>query len=167
MAGISVEEMLDKISALPLETRRNMELLHTMDTRWMQRMTELRRAHDAYIKGVKSRVEKAPWPMADLRKGTEDPEALARISVLHKECLQVSEEKISVAKQAYDTVATAMDKLGADLRRFEAELRQNGDLVDEVRGRERASHSLSLCSLSLLSRLPLFCASSDSPPASP
>jgi len=122
-----------------------MELLHTLDTRWMTRMTELRRAHDAYIKGVRVRVEKAAHPSPDLRKATEDPEALLKISGLHKECLQVSEEKVSVARQAYDTVATALEKLTADLKRFEAELRQSGELAEEVsssgrRGMQKLLH---------------------------
>jgi nitrate/nitrite-specific signal transduction histidine kinase len=52
---------------------------------------------------------------------------------LREGLLQLAEEKCSVAQQAHDSVATALDKLSADLRRFEQELRVNGDWKEEVR----------------------------------
>lgn len=145
--SLTVEDVLDRCSALPLETRRSMELLHSLDLRWSKSLTELRKLHEAYLKQVRTRIEKLPRDgSVDLRKATAAPEALARIEALRAEVQQVGELKFTVAQQAHDTIKAASEKLALDLRRFEAELRSSGDLVDE---REVRAWALRCCTAAL------------------
>lgn len=133
--SLSVEEALESISVLPLEVRRHQELLHTLDVRWIGHMTDLRKAHENYIKGVRARAEKLPKDgSVNVRKEAADEKDLAAVMALSAECRQVSEEKVSVARQSQETVTAAITKLEAYLRDFEEELRQSGELNDEVRG---------------------------------
>jgi hypothetical protein len=146
--SLSVEEALESISVLPLEVRRHQELLHTLDVRWIGHMTDLRKAHENYIKGVRARAEKLPKDgSVNVRKEAADEKDLAAVMALSAECRQVSEEKVSVARQSQETVMAAITKLEAYLRDFEEELRQSGELNDEVRvaSRRRWQHSTAPC----------------------
>lgn len=150
------------MSGLPLEIRRDLNLLHTLDTRWVMAMTELRRAQDAYVRGLRSRAEKLPKDgSVDVRRATEDADALARIAALSAECQQMSDEKSSTARQAYDSLSTSLNRLDTYLHSFEEELRASGELNDDVRFvRYRACASP--LSLPLTSATP-----SRAPPPSP
>ena len=132
--SLSVEDAIESMSGLPLEIRRELNLLHTLDTRWVAAMTELRRAQDSYVRGLRSRAEKLPKDgSVDVRKVTEDADALARIAALSTECQQMSDEKSSTARQAYDSLSTSLSRLDTYLHSFEEELRASGELNDDVR----------------------------------
>jgi hypothetical protein len=132
---VSADDMIDKVKDLPLEVRRSNDLLRVLDAQWVRRRARLVKAQDAYLRDLNARVAKLPRDGAvDLRKATEDAEAYAQIMALRESLQQLSEEKCSVAQQAHDSVATALEKLSTDLRRFEQELRVNGDWKEEVRG---------------------------------
>jgi hypothetical protein len=130
---VSADDMIDRVKDLPLEIRRSNDLLRVLDGQWVKRRARLVKAQDSYLKELHARVAKLPRDGSDLRKASEDPEAYAHIMTLREGLLQLAEEKCSVAQQAHDSVATALDKLSADLRRFEQELRVNGDWKEEVR----------------------------------
>lgn len=132
--ALSLDEALELISVVPLEVRRHQELLHTLDVRWIGHMTDLRKAHETYIKGVRARAEKLPKDgSVDVRRQAGDEKDLAAVMALSADCRQVSEEKVSVAQQSQETVTSVMAKLEVYLRDFEEELRQSGELNDEVR----------------------------------
>ena len=131
---VSADEMIDTVKDLPLEIRRSNDLLRVLDASWVRRRSRLVKAQDAYLKDLHARLAKLPRDgTLDLRKASEDAEAYAQIMTMREGLLQLSEEKCSVAQQAHDSVATALDKLSTDLRRFEQELRVNGDWKEEVR----------------------------------
>ncbi len=131
---VSADDMIDKVKDLPLEIRRSNDLLRVLDGQWVRRRARLVKAQDAYLKELHARVAKLPRDGAvDMRKATEDAEAYRQVMALRESLLQLSEEKCSVAQQAHDSVATALEKLSTDLRRFEQELRVNGDWKEEVR----------------------------------
>ena len=131
---VSADDMVALVSNLPLEVRRSTDLLRVLDGMWVKRKARLVKAQDGYVKELHARLAKLPRDgTVDLRKASEDPEAYAQIMAQREDLLQLSEEKCSVAQQARDSVATALDKLSLDLRRFEQELRVNGDWKEEVR----------------------------------
>jgi len=141
------EDMLEKSKVLPLEVRRSMDLLFVLDKLWMSNRAQLDAAQKQYLVDLRARLEGLPRDgSVDLRKATEDLNAEARLAAMHADVMQVSEEKCNVSKQVYDTVASALEKLTADLKRFEAELKSSGDWKEEVR---LLSFPLSLCSCAL------------------
>jgi hypothetical protein len=135
MAGlesVSAESMIDKILHLPTDVRRNMDLLLILDQNWMATFSKLGTAREDYVAAVRARVEKLPRD-GNLRAASADPAALKVVTDMQDKCLQFAEEKVAVAQQAYDLVAVALEKLTVDLRRFEAELKANGEITEDVR----------------------------------
>ena len=128
------EDMLEKSKVLPLEVRRSMDLLYVLDKLWMSSRNNLEASQKQYLVDLRARLEGLPRDgSVDLRKATEDMNAEARLAAMYADVLQVSEEKCNVSRQVYDTVASALDKLTADLKRFEVELKSSGDWKEEVR----------------------------------
>jgi hypothetical protein len=124
-----------------------MDLLFVLDKLWMSNRAQLDAAQKQYLVDLRARLEGLPRDgSVDLRKATEDLNAEARLAAMHADVMQVSEEKCNVSKQVYDTVASALEKLTADLKRFEAELKSSGDWKEEVR---LLSFPLSLCCCAL------------------
>ena len=138
MESVSAESMIEKIMHLPIDVRRNMEAILILDQHWAENFSKLSKEQQTYVAGVKARAEKLPRD-AGLRAASADPVALAAVTELRDRCLQYAEEKVSVAQQAHDLVSVALERLSADLRRFEAELKANGEITEDVRvwGRRR------------------------------
>ena len=157
---VNADDMIDIVKHLPLEIRRTNDLLRVLDSAWVRQRSQLQRAQESYLKDLHVRVSRLPRDGSiDLRKATEDPAAYAQIQAMKDSLLQYSEEKCSTAQQAYDSVATALEKLSVDLRRFEAELKTNGDWKEEVSGRLGCSGPLAVStspSLSLSHTLTLL-----------
>ena len=131
---LTVEDMLEKSKGLPSEVRRSMDLLRILDTRWMSHRHTADQLQRAYISDMRGRLEGLPRDgSVDLRKISEDSDALAKVMSTQQDLIQISEEKCSVARQVYESVSCALEKMAVDLKRFEVELKVNGDWKEEVR----------------------------------
>jgi hypothetical protein len=64
MSNTFLEDAIDRLSMVPQDVKRCMELVRDLDTRWAKAMTTLKAAQDAYLDRVRKKVRWQPWGMA-------------------------------------------------------------------------------------------------------
>ena len=128
-----LEDTLDHVSQLPNEVRRALDLLHGVDVRWQTAMLRWRGVQEQLLTRARARVAGLPRDgSVDLRAAALPPgDALvAQCAALQATCAQLAEHKCAAAEAAEELVRLHVDRLDADCRRFEAELRARGELQD-------------------------------------
>lgn len=56
MANTYLEDAIDRLSSVPVDVKRYMELVRDLDGRWAKGMTALKLAHDEYINKLRAKV---------------------------------------------------------------------------------------------------------------
>lgn len=176
-----LEAFIESLATLPLEVRRNMELLHDLDVTCSSNLMLLQREQRQYIHQAEEKIlqleivqmetepEEATTATNDgllsanntnsygVRiKGNDDddsnntnqhqndnpvvvipttdelfaytyqPDSYNRIRRLQQECLQYSEEKVSIAKQVYEQMEAQVERLDRDVKDMEQLLQAQG-----------------------------------------
>ena len=123
-----MEDFVDLLAAMPLEVKRNLDLLRDLD-----RMSEADiRAVDAmekeYIaKATRKLLNRVSLSGEDPRTVAEDPEALAALEQRRARCVGSVNEKVIVADQTKAFVERYIERLDSQLVAFEESLRLAGD----------------------------------------
>lgn len=134
MSGL--ESAVDRMQGAPLEVRRHLELIRVLDQRWFQKMGQLQRAQDNYLRRVREEKKKlGDDPKVDVFAATEDRPALDRIRTLRAEALQLATEKVLVAEQAYVTMRMRLERVARDYTSYrDAVRRENNSVPPELAG---------------------------------
>jgi len=95
--------------------RRNFALLRDLDTRAQELIDKVEKDTKSYLKNSKR------------PRDNEEEEQNIKSSL--KSCIELSDEKVALAVQTYELVDKHIRRLDTDLKKFEAELEQQGGLT--------------------------------------
>ena len=105
-----LEQSLDKLAELPIELKRQLTLIGQLDERVNTKREEINQITGDFLKGTKKTAEQ--------RRQFHE-----QASKLFNAAREFTDDKISYATKAYDTVDNYIRKLDSDLELFEADLR--------------------------------------------
>jgi hypothetical protein len=144
-----LEAFVESLTTLPHEVRRQMDLMKDLDTSSSASEARLRALHQEYIRvaeermtqlelvqqpdGTKVRVlhgDATTLPTtAELERFIYQP-TYPEILKLQHECLQKADEKVAIARQAYDMMDATVRRLDRDLHEMESILQSSGDFYE-------------------------------------
>jgi len=114
--GTYLENYIESVSSLPQEVRRNFALLRELDTRSQDLFEQVDRNTRTYLKATKR-----------ARIGNNEEEKNIKADL--KACQELGDEKVALAVQTYELVDKHIRRLDTDLKKFEAELEQQGGVI--------------------------------------
>eukprot|EP01114_Cavostelium_apophysatum_P020858 TRINITY_DN7109_c0_g1_i1.p1 TRINITY_DN7109_c0_g1~~TRINITY_DN7109_c0_g1_i1.p1 ORF type:complete len:221 (+),score=39.82 TRINITY_DN7109_c0_g1_i1:204-866(+) len=114
--GSYLENYLESVSSLPQEVRRNFALLRELDSRSQDLLEKVEKSSKQLLSKSAKRAKENP-----------DDEKTIRSDL--KQCLELGDEKVALAVQTYELVDKHIRRLDMDLKKFEAELEQQGTPV--------------------------------------
>ncbi|GAX25018.1 SAGA-associated factor 29 [Fistulifera solaris] len=151
-----LESFVESLTTLPYQVRRNLELVQDLDRSYQSDLAKLQELYTAYLqqaeekvlqlevapmetgKGVrvirKEDAEKAPIIIpttAELMAYTYDADAMRQIEALQADCLQKADEKVCVARQAYEWIDAVVERLDDDLQALSKILQAQGEFQQE------------------------------------
>ncbi|GKY97391.1 hypothetical protein MPSEU_000697600 [Mayamaea pseudoterrestris] len=151
-----LEAFMETLSTLPHQVRRNMDLLRDLDSSCTVDSERMRYLHQEYIKQAEAKVldleivyqqpngetgvrtlngEEIIMPTTlEMMDYTYDEDMYREIKHLQEETMQKSDEKVSVAQQAYEMVDVTVQRLERDLEAMEKLLQSNGGFQTKVVG---------------------------------
>ena len=113
--GTYLENFLESVGGLPQDLRRNFTLMADLDSRAQELTEKIKKLQSNYLNGLR-KTQRDP-------NRKEPPEAnLEEIRNAYKSCLEYSDEKIALAVQTYRMIDKYIQRLDADLKKFESEL---------------------------------------------
>lgn len=151
-----LEAFVESLATLPYQVRRNLELVQDLDGSYQNGLAELQELYTAYIQQAEEKVlqlkvaptengqgvrvirkdgENAPVVIpttAEFMEYTYDASAMHQIEALQAECLQKADEKVFVARQAYEWIDAAVDRLDDDLQALSKLLQAQGEFQQET-----------------------------------
>lgn len=119
-----LEEYIESVSSLPYELQQSLRLLRDLDV-------QSHELHKRIDSEVSDRLEILLGSKKDEGETRVSEEQAEQIEADKKKWVDLAEEKISLAVQAYDLVDDHIRRLDKDLRKFEDELNQERELLGE------------------------------------
>ncbi|KAL7566748.1 hypothetical protein ACA910_017796 [Epithemia clementina (nom. ined.)] len=150
-----LEGLIEGLTTLPNEVRRNLELMKDLDKSSGGKADELMKLQEQYLQQIQQKLARTRV-VKDSRSGaviglqllddptvvpedafiptndelfdyTYDPNLYARIQKSQQECLQKAEEKVAVAQQTYELIDANVRRLDRDLEAMEELLQASGE----------------------------------------
>jgi hypothetical protein len=118
-----LEDYLEHIATLPNEIKRNLELMRNLDKDGSKSMKELEEAEKKFLADVKKKGSKKT---SAVDEGVYDA-ALLEIKSKRQKVQQTVDEKVQIAEQMTADCDIYIDKLDAELVKFEEFLRTSGE----------------------------------------
>lgn len=103
------EEFIENASGVSIEFNRNLRLLREQDQRYNEKKKDLEQKQEQLI--------------ANRRDKKSNEAQMKEIKELQNACLDISNEKVNIAKQIEKTVEKCLEKLKADFGKFSANMR--------------------------------------------
>lgn len=145
-----LEAFVETLGTLPHSVRRDLDLMKDLDRSHSRKLEELRQLQHEYIQHVEGKVL---MNLEIVKDGTklglrsmngqdivvpttqelfqythqDYPEMYSRIEQLQRDCLQLSDEKVSIAKQIHKTIDGTVQRLDKDIEAVETILQATGE----------------------------------------
>eukprot|EP00357_Protocruzia_adherens_P018994 CAMPEP_0115000816 /NCGR_PEP_ID=MMETSP0216-20121206/16987_1 /TAXON_ID=223996 /ORGANISM="Protocruzia adherens, Strain Boccale" /LENGTH=224 /DNA_ID=CAMNT_0002365995 /DNA_START=40 /DNA_END=711 /DNA_ORIENTATION=+ len=116
-----LEDYLDSIANIPLDVKRNFALIRELDEKSSHLQKGLNPARQAYLGGLKKNFKSG-----DKNESVESKAQLEKIRTDQSECLNLAEEKIELADEAYKKIVLQIRRLEEGLALYEQDSRNLG-----------------------------------------
>lgn len=151
-----LEAFVESLTTLPYQVRRNLELVQDLDGSYQNGLAQLQELYTAYIQQAEEKIlqlevapmehgpgvrvirkDGEPAPViipttAEFMEYTHDASAMRQIQALQAECMQKADEKVYVARQAYEWIDAVVDRLDDDLQALSKLLQAQGEFQQET-----------------------------------
>jgi hypothetical protein len=145
-----LEAFIESLSTFPAEIKRNLELMKDLDKSGSRLGEEMKRLQIEYVSRVEDKMSNLEIVEGEGIKvlGTDEdrpvviptteelmtyihdePDKLGRIRQLYTDCLQQSEERVTIADQTYSLVDNICQRIDADMDKLEKLLSAKGDFT--------------------------------------
>ena len=119
-----LETYVESIQSLPQDLYRTFELMKNLDERSQALEVEVDRASKSLLSTARKN-KKASYDAFN------DPQYVD-IQTKNKECVALGDEKVALARQAYEMIDKHIRRLDDDLLKFKADLQEKGADVDDL-----------------------------------
>lgn len=139
--GTYLEDFVEQLTTLPVEIKRNFELMRELDKDSQSLLQEIKSMQTDYIDKARKRVKAKAGggAVGNLAEIAEDKTALEALKKKRATAHAQADEKVAIAKQTYELVDNYIRRLDDDLRSFETDLHDAGALEDEAVKRKHGS----------------------------
>lgn len=136
MSVMVLEDVLERLSSVPQDVRRGLELIRSLDASWMSKVRALSKEQAAALEAARRAAAGLPRDgSVDIKAALDNAAALERIETLRSEATALADEKVLLASNLMTLIDAHLRRVKADVSTFESALRasghlQPGDLVD-------------------------------------